>query len=136
MMDINYGMSTQICPELHKSGLLLAQDGASEYAQRQSLDLSESDDASSIDACAKDGFQDRRRRAAKLSQFFGVNPFDIAPSSTLITRQYSMSPKHDDNATSELIEVEVQMSGRRFWSFSDKPNRREVLDQLRGLRAT
>lgn len=132
-------MSTQTCPEFHNSDSLLVHEGES-YEQKRSFEHSDHEDVSSVDIEAKDAFQDRRRRAAKLSQFFGVNTLDIASSSTSTTRDYSILPERNDQGNrvaSELIEVEVSISGRRFKpSRSQDARMGQVRDQLRGLRAT
>jgi len=76
-------------------------------------------------------FQDRRRRAAKLSRFFGVGFQDIGLSPELLTTPRSP-------VTS--VEVDVKVSGRRFFGvFGDRPkdgdDMQEAIQKLRGLKA-
>ncbi|KAJ7655124.1 hypothetical protein DFH06DRAFT_1329479 [Mycena polygramma] len=72
-------------------------------------------------------FQERRRRAAKLSRFFGVGYQDIS----------EVAPVPEPEAS---VEVGVKIGGgRRFWSFSDRPrdvdDMQEAIQKLRGLKA-
>ncbi|KAJ6574797.1 hypothetical protein B0H19DRAFT_1125804 [Mycena capillaripes] len=74
-------------------------------------------------------FQERRRRAAKLSRFFGVGFQDIL-----------LSPAPEAAPIPETrVEVDVKVGGRRFWSFSDRPkdggDMQEAIQKLRGLKA-
>ncbi|KAJ7783442.1 hypothetical protein DFH07DRAFT_787733 [Mycena maculata] len=71
-------------------------------------------------------FQDRRRRAAKLSRFFGVGFRDLS------------LPPEAMPLPSPQVEVDVKVGGRRFWTFNDrsKDNMEEAMVQLRGLKAT
>lgn len=73
-------------------------------------------------------FQERRRRAAKLSRFFGVGYQDISSS----LRDVVPPPP--------TAHVDVKMAGRRFWSFDSRPDMQNVdmadaIDKLRGLKA-
>ncbi|KAJ7785991.1 hypothetical protein B0H16DRAFT_1488832 [Mycena metata] len=73
-------------------------------------------------------FQERRRRAAKLSRFFGVGFQDIS-SGDIATLPVATSKE----------EVDVKVStGRRFWNFNDRPkdgDMQEAIQRLRGLKA-
>ncbi|KAJ7275347.1 hypothetical protein B0H12DRAFT_253834 [Mycena haematopus] len=89
--------------------------------------------ASSVaqDALPAGTFRDRRRRAAKLSRFFGVGFQDIGLSPELLT-----TPRSPDTTA----EVDVKVSGRRFFGvFSDRPKEgdemHEAIQKLRGLKA-
>ncbi|KAJ7225790.1 hypothetical protein GGX14DRAFT_318659, partial [Mycena pura] len=71
-------------------------------------------------------FQDRRRRAAKLSRFFGVGFQDI------------LMPEKEPTLPGAKVEVDVKVSGRRFWGFGDRPkdsDMHEAIQKLRGLKA-
>ncbi|KAJ6604335.1 hypothetical protein DFH09DRAFT_1068037 [Mycena vulgaris] len=74
-------------------------------------------------------FQDRRRRAAKLSRFFGVGFQDI-----------SLPPEPEvPIPDARIVEVDVKVSGRRFWSFNDRSkdgDMQEAIHKLRGLKAS
>ncbi|KAF7339915.1 Sec7 domain protein [Mycena venus] len=79
-------------------------------------------------------FQDRRRRAAKLSRFFGVGFQDIGLSPVLTT------PRSPPQSPVTSVEVDVKVSGRRFFGvFSDRPKEgddmQEAIQKLRGLKA-
>ncbi|KAF8213392.1 hypothetical protein K438DRAFT_1091219 [Mycena galopus ATCC 62051] len=79
-------------------------------------------------------FQDRRRRAAKLSRFFGVGFQDIGLSPELLT-----TPRGPRGPVTS-VEVDVKVSGRRFFGvFSDRPKEgddmQEAIQKLRGLKA-
>lgn len=86
-------------------------------------------------------FSVRRRRAAKLTHFFGVNYQDISRSFTQkllppgTQRTYSGSSDNVDNAA---VEVDVKVVGRRFWGLSDGEMKNadvvDVIGKLRGLR--
>ncbi|KAJ7456681.1 hypothetical protein FB451DRAFT_1143440 [Mycena latifolia] len=79
-------------------------------------------------------FQDRRRRAAKLSRFFGVGFQDISLPPGTAPAIPEAPPLPDTR-----IEVDVKVSGRRFWSFSDRSkdgDMQEAIQKLRGLRAS
>ncbi|KAF7306675.1 Sec7 domain protein [Mycena indigotica] len=72
-------------------------------------------------------FQDRRRRAAKLSRFFGVGFQDITSLPDVLPVPVVSN-----------TQVDVKVAGRRFWSFGDRPrdsDMREAISQLRGLKA-
>ncbi|KAJ7919125.1 hypothetical protein B0H13DRAFT_1990512 [Mycena leptocephala] len=76
-------------------------------------------------------FQERRRRAAKLSRFFGVGFQDILLPS---------GPESAPPIPETKVEVAVKVSGqRRFWSFNDRPkdgDMQEAIEKLRGLKAS
>ncbi|GLB36308.1 hypothetical protein LshimejAT787_0305960 [Lyophyllum shimeji] len=84
-------------------------------------------------------FRERRRRAAKLSQFFGVNYQDISES----VRQTFVMPAAPKQDTSRVpppvVEVDVKVAGRRFWGLADSELKTadvaDVIDKLRGLKA-
>ncbi|KAJ7139814.1 hypothetical protein C8R44DRAFT_314274 [Mycena epipterygia] len=77
-------------------------------------------------------FQDRRRRAAKLSRFFGVGYQDISLSpDTAVPPPVPIADVQ--------VEVDVKVSGRRFWSFNDRSkdgDMQEAIQKLRGLKAS
>ncbi|KAJ7102233.1 hypothetical protein B0H15DRAFT_769086, partial [Mycena belliarum] len=84
---------------------------------------------------ASDSFQDRRRRAAKLSRFFGVGFQDISLPPEAVPMP---SPQTTPPIPDPQIEVAVKFSGRRFWGFSDRSkdgDMREAIQKLRGLKA-
>jgi len=73
-------------------------------------------------------FQDRRRRAAKLSRFFGVGFQDIL-----------LPPEKAPPIPDVGIDVDVKVSGRRFWGFNDRSkdgDMQEAIQKLRGLKAS
>lgn len=75
-------------------------------------------------------FQERRRRAAKLSRFFGVGFQDIALSPDVLP------PVPDTPIDVDVVDVKV--SGRRFWSFSERSkdaDMQKAIQKLRGLKA-
>ncbi|KAJ7042552.1 hypothetical protein C8F04DRAFT_1076290 [Mycena alexandri] len=74
-------------------------------------------------------FQERRRRAAKLSRFFGVGFQDISLGET--------APPPPVAIAKEEVDVKVS-TGRRFWSFNDRAKEgdmQEAIQKLRGLKA-
>lgn len=83
-------------------------------------------------------FNERRRRAAKLSRFFGVNYQDISRS---IVTQETSPPPIKPHEGFPAVEVDVKVAGRRFWSFTDGRDHLknaevvDVIDKLRGLKA-
>lgn len=84
-------------------------------------------------------FRERRRRAAKLAQFFGVNYQDISQSVSQ-TFVVPSTPKQDAaTVVPPMVEVDVKVAGRRFWGLADGEMRNaevaEVIDKLRGLKA-
>ncbi|KAJ7462696.1 hypothetical protein B0H11DRAFT_2241217 [Mycena galericulata] len=79
------------------------------------------------DSAPTDSFQDRRRRAAKLSRFFGVGFRDILQSPETV-------PLPDAR-----VQVDVKVTGRRFWGFNDRSKNddmEEAIQKLRGLKAS
>ncbi|KAL1741478.1 hypothetical protein HDZ31DRAFT_45349 [Schizophyllum fasciatum] len=97
-------------------------------------------------------FQERRRRAAKLSRFFGVGYQDITPTLVSIPSPTPSSPSSPSAAVPPLVNqpethpahpagnVDVRVTGRhRFWNFtshetkSKSTNVHDVLDKLRKL---
>ena len=80
-------------------------------------------------------FRERRRRAAKLSRFFGVGYQDL--TSTLCVEDLPIVSKLT-RTSSESIEdknvaVDVRVSGRgRFWGLSDGPRRLQNADVVDG----
>ncbi|SJL06009.1 uncharacterized protein ARMOST_09345 [Armillaria ostoyae] len=81
-------------------------------------------------------FRERRRRAAKLSRFFGVGYQDMSSSSSVPT---TASPI-EERSTHDHVQVDVQVTGRRFWGFDGGYTTREadmadVIDKLRCLKA-
>jgi hypothetical protein len=85
-------------------------------------------------------FSERRRRAAKLSRFFGVNYQDI--STSLNTLQATPQPTCQiDTYDLPSVEVDVKVVGRRFWGFTDGRSQMktaemvDVIDKLRDLKA-
>ncbi|KAF5374759.1 hypothetical protein D9758_000124 [Tetrapyrgos nigripes] len=83
-------------------------------------------------------FQDRRRRAAKLTQFFGVGYQDISSSLPQFARDNDFSPGSDLSGAG--VRVDVKMSSRRFWGDGHGTVRDadmvDVIDKLRGLKAS
>ncbi|KAG6901899.1 hypothetical protein C0995_006737 [Termitomyces sp. Mi166 len=85
-------------------------------------------------------FSQRRRRAAKLAHFFGVNYQDISQS---IAQLFPPTPQQTSPGTSgdinSAVEVDVKIVGRRFWGLSDGEIKTadvaDVIGKLRGLRA-
>lgn len=71
-------------------------------------------------------FRDRRRRAAKLTRFFGVKYQDLSPIAVPRSSPYT-------------IEVNVKVGRRKFWDFTNRRMRAatmpDVLDTLRSLKA-
>lgn len=93
-------------------------------------DSSDADDSTFTSA-----FRERRRRAAKLSRFFGVAYQDMSSSSVPTTA----SPI-EEHPTHDHVQVDVQVTGRRFWGFDGGYTTREadmadVIDKLRCLKA-
>ncbi|KAG6850833.1 hypothetical protein H0H93_008136 [Arthromyces matolae] len=88
-------------------------------------------------------FSARRRRAAKLAHFFGVNYQDISQSiaqQTIPRTPVQRSVILNRTSHAPVLEVDVKVaSGRRFWRLSDgKMKSAEVADvigKLRGLKA-
>ncbi|KAF5377558.1 hypothetical protein D9615_005261 [Tricholomella constricta] len=85
-------------------------------------------------------FRERRRRAAKLTQFFGVNYQDISKS---ITQTFVVPSTPKEAITSidaPVVEVDVKVAGRRFWGLADGELKNaevaDVIDKLRGLKAS
>ncbi|KAL1690358.1 hypothetical protein GGG16DRAFT_114106 [Schizophyllum commune] len=97
-------------------------------------------------------FQERRRRAAKLSRFFGVGYQDLTPTLISMPSPTSSSPSSPISAAPPLVNqpethpahptanVDVRVTGRaRFWNFSNhetkskSTNVHDVLDKLRKL---
>ncbi|KAK0198689.1 hypothetical protein F5146DRAFT_1131652 [Armillaria mellea] len=93
-------------------------------------DSSDADDSTFTSA-----FRERRRRAAKLSRFFGVACQDVSSSVVpTIASPIEERPTHDH------VQVDVQVTGRRFWGFDGGYTTREadmadVIDKLRCLKA-
>ncbi|KAG7450350.1 uncharacterized protein BT62DRAFT_927662 [Guyanagaster necrorhizus] len=91
-------------------------------------DLSDVDDFTFTSA-----FRERRRRAAKLSRFFGVAYQDMSSSVP------TTAPPIEERSTPD-VQVDVQITGRRFWGFDGGHTTREadmadVIDKLRYLKA-
>lgn len=84
-------------------------------------------------------FSERRRRAAKLSHFFGVNYQDISTSINNVETPPLPPPVETYDLPS--VEVDVQVAGRRFWGFTDNHGQMkaaemaDVIDKLRDLKA-
>lgn len=93
------------------------------------------DSADADDFTFTSAFRERRRRAAKLSRFFGVAYQDVSPSVVSTTASpIEQHPPHDH------VQVDVQITGRRFWGFDGGHTTREadmadVIDKLRCLKA-
>ncbi|KAJ7071301.1 hypothetical protein C8F01DRAFT_427031 [Mycena amicta] len=66
-------------------------------------------------------FQDRRRRAAKLSRFFGVDVTAGLPDAMPALPTAKM-------------QVDVKVSGRRFWGFNDRPKDSDMQEAMKKLR--
>jgi hypothetical protein len=88
-------------------------------------------------------FQERRRRATKLAQFFGVAYHDISSSLAVPERTvFSAKPTNIDPKEDSTVQVDIKISGRnRLWGLADgRNNLREVdivdaRDKLRILKA-
>ncbi|KAG6832484.1 hypothetical protein H0H92_001530 [Tricholoma furcatifolium] len=86
-------------------------------------------------------FSERRRRAAKLSHFFGVSYHDIPhPASQKIS--YSSTSQKSSSAMASrvpILDVDVKVTGRRFWGLADGEMKSaevaDVIHKLRGLKA-
>ncbi|KAG6845992.1 hypothetical protein H0H87_011040 [Tephrocybe sp. NHM501043] len=112
-----------------------------------SLDqLRPSSDVVSIDtsesSCPASTFSERRRRAAKLTQFFGVNYQDISQSiveKLLLPLPNTRSSDTNDMTNTPVLEVDIKVAGRRFWGLRDGEMKSadvaDVIGKLRGLRA-
>jgi len=91
---------------------------------------------SSLDFVSTGGFQERRRRAAKLTQFFGVGYQDISASLPYVAYDIPRS----SNLPGPGVRVDVKMSGRRFWGDGHGTLRDadivDVIDKLRDLKAS
>jgi hypothetical protein len=77
-------------------------------------------------------FQERRRRVAKLTRFFGVGYQHISPS---IPSDTFPSPP---NPPSEAVEVAINVGHRRFWGIQNdfqETHMQEAIDKLRELRS-
>ncbi|KAG5644740.1 hypothetical protein DXG03_007869 [Asterophora parasitica] len=88
-------------------------------------------------------FRERRRRAAKLTQFFGVNYQDMPQSINESSFVVPSTPKHAVQIVdldAPVVEVDVKVAGRRFWGLADGEMKNadvvDVLDKLRGLKAS
>lgn len=84
-------------------------------------------------------FQERRRRAAKLSRFFGVGYQDITPSLVSESAAPSSPPPVAAPRSPRRLDadVDVRVTGRnRFWNFNTetKPKQTNVYDVLDKLR--
>ncbi|KAH0590539.1 hypothetical protein H2248_000684 [Termitomyces sp. 'cryptogamus'] len=81
-------------------------------------------------------FSERRRRAAKLTHFFGVSCQDIPQS---IGQKFLPSSCTDDNINNPAVEVDIKVVGRRFLGMSVGQTKTadvaDVIGKLRGLRA-
>ncbi|KAG6842526.1 hypothetical protein C0991_000052 [Blastosporella zonata] len=111
---------------------------------------SSASDAASIDTtktssslCPSSSFSERRRRAAKLTQFFGVSYQDISQSIAgkmlpPLSNQKSFAANVTINPPVP-VEVNVKIAGRRFWGLLDREMKNadviDVIDELRELRA-
>ncbi|KAF9270380.1 hypothetical protein L218DRAFT_993001 [Marasmius fiardii PR-910] len=90
------------------------------------------------------GFQERRRRAAKLAQFFGVGYHDLSSSLTnsdLVSHSSSSSSYRESPQTIPTVQVDIAMKSRRFWGSGDErwtckdADMLDVIDKLRDLKA-
>lgn len=97
-----------------------------------------------------DTFRDRRRRAAKLAQFFGVGYQDISASLPIpdylsaSVQSITQSPTDAPLGLSESeVHVDIRTNTKRFWGFGDSrgnlkeaDNMDDVIGKLRELRAS
>jgi hypothetical protein len=84
-------------------------------------------------------FQERRRRAAKLAQFFGVGCHDISPSLAVPSRTVAERPASFYAKDDGMIQVNIKVSGRRrIWGRSNlrDVNIVDARDRLRTLKST
>ncbi|EEB90559.1 hypothetical protein MPER_11216 [Moniliophthora perniciosa FA553] len=84
-------------------------------------------------------FQERRRRAAKLAQFFGVGYHDISASAPISELG---APPTRPQCPVPAVQVDIRMKSRRFWGGGgdeywtcNDADMVEVIDKLRDLRA-
>lgn len=82
-------------------------------------------------------FQDRRRRAAKLTRFFGVGFPAISSSVTDDVPKVTLPAPAQ---SSRAVQVEINVAGRRLWGYTNdgglqEAEMHEVIHQLRELRA-
>jgi hypothetical protein len=84
-------------------------------------------------------FQERRRRAAKLAQFFGVGCHDISPSLALPSRTVVAEKPTSFYAKDDgTLQVDIKVSGRsRIWGRSNLKdvNIVDARDRLRTLKS-
>ena len=87
-------------------------------------------------------FRDRRRRAEKLSRFFGVayQSIDYVPPPPVSKPSPVISP-FPPSSPEGSVQIDVKMTGRRFWAFDAERERTkeaditDVMDRLRLLKA-
>ncbi|KAK1223815.1 hypothetical protein PQX77_013339 [Marasmius sp. AFHP31] len=98
------------------------------------------DDPDQLSRAARTAFQERRRRAAKLAQFFGVGYHDLS-GSLPISDLVSHTSYRPSSQSSPAVQVDIAMKGRRFWGSGDErwtykdADMVDVIDRLRDLRA-
>ncbi|KAL0072126.1 hypothetical protein AAF712_001049 [Marasmius tenuissimus] len=117
-------------------------NAATESDDRDSvINISPDDpDQQSRAQAARTAFQERRRRAAKLAQFFGVGYHDLS-GSLPISDLASHTSYRPSSQSSPAVQVDIAMKGRRFWGGGDErwtykdADMVDVIDRLRDLRA-
>lgn len=80
-------------------------------------------------------FRDRRRRAEKLSRFFGVayQTIDVPPPTLAVP------PPKTERSQEVQVDVTVSGNGKRFWALDGgktrEPDMLDVRDRLRSMKA-
>jgi hypothetical protein len=86
-------------------------------------------------------FQERRRRVAKLSQFFGVNHAEIASSVVFTKSDHHRASSIEEGSQKRIsvsygepVEVDVKVVSRRRWGFGEDMRDVELSDAINKLR--
>ncbi|THU91773.1 hypothetical protein K435DRAFT_968020 [Dendrothele bispora CBS 962.96] len=107
------------------------------YTKRQPSSNSVDTIDSGLESVSNNTFRERRRRAAKLTQFFGVGYQDISASLPRTTRDI---PQRSSPGPGPGVRVDIKTSGRRFWGDGHGTVRdadiADVIDKLRDLKAS
>ncbi|KAF9044871.1 hypothetical protein BDZ89DRAFT_165000 [Hymenopellis radicata] len=113
------------------------------FSQQQSASQRDTSEGSNDPTFTSD-FRDRRRRAEKLSRFFGVayqNIEYVAPSPLLPPPLMHAPLTAPLEGADSGMHVDVRVSGGRFWGFdhggkTKEADMNDVMDKLRGLKAS
>ncbi|KAK7058816.1 hypothetical protein VNI00_001440 [Paramarasmius palmivorus] len=118
-------------------------DSASKYSSGAVVKERDIDQDSILDLDSlklRSSFQERRRRAAKLTQFFGVGYHDL--SASLPASDYEApTPTRPSQRPTAGVQVDIRMKSKRFWGSGDEywtcndADMVEVIDKLRDLKA-